>query len=213
MADLLKSLSLVALIALAGPAFAQDSTEAPAAEAPAEEAPDADVPASVANAEMATYIDEQFDDWQRECLRLPEDAEGDDPCRMVQIVTDAEGTPVGKIALGLQPAGSNAVASAEVALPLDLGILLPQGLSLGVDNGLTKQYDFYLCLPAGCTARLLFTGDDVQAFKAGQVMNLSLVAFLPPDRQATQITIPVSLKGFTNAFDSLSAPLPAPAAE
>lgn len=221
MADLLKSLSLVALITLAGPAFAQDSTEAPAADtpaeapeveapagdAPAEDAPEAEAPASVTNAEMATYVDEQFGDWQRECLRLPEEAEEDDPCRMVQIVTDAQGTPVGKIALGLQPPGSAAVASAEVALPLDLGILLPQGLSVGVDDGLSKQYDFYLCLAEGCTARLLFNGDDVKAFKSGKVMGLSLVAFLPPERQATRITIPVSLTGFTKAFDSLSAPV------
>ncbi|GKY87510.1 invasion associated locus B family protein [Sinisalibacter aestuarii] len=216
MQDLLKSLSLAALLAVAGPAFAQDSTEAPAAdapaaeapaaEAPATEAPLAEAPASATGAEVETYIDEQFDDWQRECLRLPEGVEGTDPCRMVQIVTDAEGKPIGKIALGLQPAGSPAVASAEVALPLDLGILLSQGLSVGVDEGLSKQYDFYLCLANGCTARLLFNTDDIQAFKAGTVLSLGMIAFLPPERQATRIAIPVSLKGFTKAYESLTAP-------
>jgi invasion protein IalB len=215
MADFLKSLSLAALVAFAAPAMAQDSTDAPAADAPAAEAapeaaPDAEAPAAVANAGIETYIDEQYDDWQRECLRMPEGTEGGDPCRMVQIVKDADGKPVGKIALGRQPDGSAAVASAEVALPVDLGILLPQGISLGVDEGLSKQYDFYLCLATGCTARLLFNADDIQAFKAGTLMRLGLVAFLPPERQATRITIPVSLKGFTKAYDALSVPeLPA----
>ena len=221
MADLLKSLGLAALIALAGPAAAQDTAatdepaadapaaEAPATDAPAADAPAADAPADAAPAEntgLATYVDEVFTDWQRECVRLPEAAEGADPCRMAQIIFDAEQKPVGKFSLGRQPEGAAAVASAELALPLELGILLPQGLTIGVDQGLSKQYDFYMCLPSGCIARLLFGPDDVQAFKAGEVMNLSLVAFLPPERQATRIQIPVSLKGFTAAYDSLKVP-------
>jgi len=207
MADLLKSLGLAALIALAGPAAAQDTA---AAEEPATEAPAADA-APAGDAGLTTYVDEVFTDWQRECVRLPEDAEGDDPCRMAQIIFDAEEKPVGKFSLNRQPDGGAAMASAELALPLELGILLPQGLTIGVDQGLSKQYDFYMCLPSGCIARLLFGPDDVQAFKAGEVMNLSLVAFLPPQRQATRIQIPVSLKGFTAAFDSLPVPVAAPA--
>lgn len=202
MADLLKPLSIAALIALAGPAAAQDTA---AGDAPAADAPTAEAPAAATGA-PETYVDEVFSDWQRECVRLPEGAEGSDPCRMAQIITDAEQKPVGKIAVGRQPEGSQAVASAELALPLDLGILLPQGLSVGVDQGLTKQYDFYMCMQSGCIARLLFTQEDVLAFKAGETMNLSLVAFLPPDRQATRIQIPVSLKGFTAAYDSLPQP-------
>ena len=192
MAYHLKSLALAALIALAGPAAAQDTT----AEAPASATPDAGV----------TYVDEAFEDWQRECMRLPEGAEGADPCRIAQVLFDAEQNAVGKIALGRQPAGGVAFASAEVILPVDLGILLPQGLTLGVDDGLTKQYDFYLCLPEGCTARLLFSADDVAAFKAGDVMTLSMVAFLPPNCEAARIQVPISLKGFTKAFDSLPVP-------
>lgn len=213
MSDLLKSLSLAALIAVAGPAVAQDA--APAAESAATLA---------APVMLETYVDEQFDDWQRECLRMPEGAEGADPCRMVQVLKDAAGNPVGKIAIGRQPAGSNAAASGEIALPTDMGIYLPEGISIGVDEGLTKTYGFYRCLPDACTSQLRFTADDVTAFKAGTVMRLNLVAFLPEDRrQPLRLQIPVSLKGFTKAFDSLAvpvlateaapAPAPAPAAE
>ncbi|RME18861.1 MAG: hypothetical protein D6801_00260, partial [Alphaproteobacteria bacterium] len=190
MSDIFKILGVVALTAFAAPAVAQDSGQ-PAAEAPAAEAPADAQPAAEAPAGPVTYVDGQFGDWQRECLRRPEGSEGKDPCRIVQILRDANQNPVGKIAVGRQPEGAQAAASAEVALPVDLGILLPQGLTLGVDKGLTKQYDFYMCLPGGCTARLLFSADDVTALKAGDVLRMQMVAFLPPDRQPTQIMIPV----------------------
>jgi invasion protein IalB len=212
MADLLKPLGLALLVALAGPAAAQDAEDAAPTEAP-EAAVEA--PLAVTEGEDATYVDEAFDDWQRECLRTED---GNDPCRMAQTLFDAEQNPVGKIALGRQAQGSPAVAVGELALPVDLGILLPQGLNIGVDRGLSKQYDFYMCLPDGCIARLLFGPEDIEAFKAGEVMNLGLVAFLPPDREPTRIQIPVSLKGFTAAYDSLPVPTApaeaeAPAAE
>lgn len=212
MSDLLKSLGLAALVAFASPALAQDAAapdapaaEAPAAEAPAAEAPAADGPQPVM---LETYIDEQFDDWQRECLRMPADSGQTDPCRMVQVLSDAAGNPVGKMAIGRQPAGSNAAASGEVALPTDMGIYLPEGLAIGVDEGLKKTYGFYRCLPDACTAQLRFSPDDVAAFKAGTTMWLNLVAFLPEDRRTPlRLQIPVSLKGFTKAFDSLDVPV------
>jgi invasion protein IalB len=205
---MLKPLALAAMIALAGPAAAQTTTEAQGTTETPAETP-AEAPAAATGEALETYVDEVFVDWQRECIRLPEGQEGDDPCRMAQTIFDAEQKPVGKIAMNRTPAGSAAAASGELALPVDLGILLPQGLTVGVDQGLSKQYDFYMCMPSGCIARLLFNADDVQAFKAGDVMNLSLVAFLPPNRQATRIQIPVSLKGFTAAFDSLPTPVAA----
>lgn len=208
MSDILKSLGLAVLVAVAGPALAQDA--APVAEG---------VEATAEPIMLETYVDEQFDDWQRECLRMPEGSEGADPCRMVQVLKDAANNPVGKIAIGRQPAGSNAAASGEIALPTDMGIYLPEGISIGVDEGLTKTYGFYRCLPDACTSQLRFTAGDVAAFKAGTVMRLNLVAFLPEDRrQPLRLQIPVSLKGFTKAFDSLVVPVvaeeaAAPAAE
>lgn len=201
MSDLLKSVGLAALLALAAPAMAQD-TAAPAAEAPAAEG----VPAAPITLE--TYVDEQFDDWQRECLRMPEGSGEEDPCRMAQVLKDANGNPVGKIAIGRQPAGSNAVASGEIALPTEMGLYLPEGIAIGVDEGLKKTYGFYRCLPDACTSQLRFSADDVTAFKAGTTMWLNVVAFLPEDRGTPlRLQIPVSLKGFTKAFESLTVPV------
>lgn len=200
MSDLLKSLGFAALVAFASPVLAQDAETPAAPDAGAIEAPATPVM-------LETYVDEQFDDWQRECLRMPEDSGQEDPCRMVQVLKDAAENPVGKIAIGRQPDGSNAAASGEVALPTDMGIYLPEGIAIGVDDGLKKTYGFYRCLPDACTSQLRFTNDDVTAFKAGTTMWLNIVAFLPDDRRkALRLQIPVSLKGFTKAFDSLVVP-------
>ena len=85
-----------------------------------------------------------------------------------------------------------------------------------VDDGLKKTYGYYRCLPDACTAQLRFTADDVTAFKAGTTMWLNVVAFLPEDRRTPlRLQIPVSLKGFTKAFESLPVPVveAAPAAQ
>lgn len=212
MSDLLKSIGFAALVAVAGPAFAQDAT--PPADAPAAEAPAAETPAAApaaAPVTLETYVDEQFGDWQRECLRMPADSGQTDPCRMVQILTDAAQNPVGKIAIGRQ---GEATASGEVALPTDMGLYLPEGIAIGVDEGLKKSYGYYRCLPDACSAQLRFNADDVAAFKAGDQMQLNVVAFLPEDRRTpVRLQIPVSLKGFTKAFESLAVPAPAPAAQ
>lgn len=215
MSDLLKSVGLAALLALAAPAMAQDAatpaTDAPAAEAPAAPAAEG-VPAAPVSLE--TYVDEQFDDWQRECLRMPEGSGEEDPCRMAQVLKDANDNPVGKIAIGRQPAGANALASGEIALPTEMGLYLPEGIAIGVDDGLKKTYGFYRCLPDACTSQLRFTADDVAAFKAGTTMWLNVVAFLPEDRRTPlRLQIPVSLKGFTKAFDSLTVPVMEEAAQ
>lgn len=203
MVDVLKPLGLAALLALAGPALAQDNGLPPldmgtdAEAAPEDEAP-----------ESPTYVDQVFDDWQRECLRLPEDAGQDDPCQITQMLFQDDGeSPVGKITIGRLPAGSEAVAGSTIIVPL--GTLIPAQLKLGVDNAAAKRYQYRFCEPIGCVAQIGLTGGDVAGFKAGKVANITVVPVQAPD---VEVTLVVSLKGFTAAFDSLPVP-PAPPAE
>ena len=207
MSHLLKSIGVAALLSIAAPALAQDATP-PAADGTSAPAA-AEAPATPVTLE--TYVDEQFDDWQRECLRMPEDSGQADPCRMVQVLKDAADNPVGKIAIGRQ---GETTASGEIALPTDMGLYLPEGIGIGVDEGLKKTYGYYRCLPDACTAQLRFSGDDVAAFKAGDKMLVGVVAFLPEDRRTPlRLQIPVSLKGFTKAFESLAVPTAPQAAQ
>ncbi|TYB83457.1 invasion associated locus B family protein [Maritimibacter fusiformis] len=207
MANVLKPLGLAALIALAGPALAQDDGLPPLdMGTDAEAAPAADGAAQ----EPPTYVDEVFDDWQRECLRLPEDAEQDDPCQITQMLYQEPGeNPVGKITIGRLPAGGDAVAGSTIIVPL--GTLIPAQLTLGVDSAAAKRYQYRFCESVGCVAQIGLTNADIAAFKAGKVANITVVPMQAPD---VEVTLPASLKGFTAAYDSLTVPpAPAPAEE
>lgn len=224
MATILKPLGLAALIALGGAAYAQDATEgeAPATEAPAaDEAPAAEAPATEAPAtpeldmgesteqpQVETYVDEVFDDWQRECLRIPGN-DGPPPCQITQFLREEpDGAPVGKVSIGKLPAGNEASAGSMIIVPL--GVLLTQQMTIGVDSAAPKRYPFRFCDPNGCVAQIGYTAQEIAAFKAGGQATLTVVPVAAPDQQ---VELPLSLAGFTAAFDSLEQPeVPAQAA-
>lgn len=217
MAHLLKPLSLAAMIAMAGPAMAQDTTEAAPAEdaAPAAEAaPTAETPSldeqldmgqpaapAAAPPQVETYVDEVFGDWQRECLRLPEGQEGPDPCQITQFLRETpEGQPVGKVSIGRLPDGSEAVAGSMIIVPL--GVLLTQQVTVGVDSAAPKRYAYRFCDPTGCVAQIGYTAGEVESFKAGNKATITVVPLAAPDQK---IPLELSLKGFTDAWNSLPA--------
>lgn len=235
MATILKPLGLAALIALGGAAYAQDTNEgdAPAAEAPATEAPATDAPATeeapapadeatgnpdldmgetTEAPQVETYVDEVFDDWQRECLRIPGN-DGPAPCQITQFLREEpEGAPVGKVSIGKLPEGNEAAAGSMIIVPL--GVLLTQQMTIGVDSAAPKRYPFRFCDPNGCVAQIGYTSAEVAAFKAGGSATLTVVPVAAPDQK---VELPLSLKGFTAAYDSLEQPAApeaaAPAAE
>ena len=212
MADFLKPLGLAALLALASPAFAQDAggDAAPAADGADAAAPAAEAAPEAANAPQ-TYIDEVFTDWSRECVRRPEGSEGDDLCWITQTLADDNGRPFGKFSIRRVPAGSQAVAQADIAVSLELVPYLPAGVTLGVDKGLAREYRYLFCTPAtGCLVQPNLSPADIDAFKAGEVLNMGFVIVTRPTELAN-ITSPISLKGFTAAWDSVPVPS-APAA-
>lgn len=200
MANLIKPLSLAALLALSGPAFAQDTAADATPGVPElDMGQDADAAPAAAAQPPATYVDGVFDDWQRECLRNPG---GDDPCQVTQILRESpEASPIGKITLGLLPEGSEAVAGSMIILPL--GTLLTQQVVLGVDSAAGKRYPFRYCDRLGCVAQIGFTAAEVAGFKAGNAGKLTIVPAAQPD---AKVEVAISLKGFTAAYDSLGTP-------
>jgi invasion protein IalB len=224
MAEILKPLGLAALIAFGGAAFAQDgeTTEAPATEetpatdeAPATETSEGDAPAASPDLDMGepteqpqveTYVDGVFDDWQRECLRIPGN-EGPAPCQITQFLREEpDGAPVGKVSIGKLPEGNEADAGSMIIVPL--GVLLTQQMTIGVDSAAPKRYPFRFCDPNGCVAQIGYTAEEINAFKAGVEATLTVVPVAAPDQQ---VELPVSLAGFTAAWDSLERPAAAQA--
>lgn len=140
------------------------------------------------------YAREQFGDWTIRCLNNPE---GDDPCQLYQLLTDAEGNEVAEINLFPLDGAGDAVAGANIVAPL--GTFLTQGVTLSVDGGEARRYPFTFCNAGGCVARVGFTAAEVAQFKAGNSIAMTLVPYAAPDNR---VDLTISLTGFTAAFDS-----------
>ncbi|MCK8484031.1 invasion associated locus B family protein [Aliiroseovarius sp. S2029] len=219
-AELMKTLPLAALLALATPAFAQDTTETPAEDAPAAEAteaapeaapeatgdqPQVDLgePVDGERKPGQTYIEKVVGDWERKCITLPE-GKGDDPCQMYQLLKDDKGNAVAEISLGRLPDGGQAVAGATVVVPLET--LLTQQLTVAVDGGQGKRYPFRFCAQPGCVANIGFTQAEVDGFKRGATATVTIVPAAAPDQK---VNLTMSLKGFTDSYNELVVPVPA----
>jgi len=206
MPNLLTRISIIAALAVAAPAFAQDTTQdtttAPAEEQPAAPAADPglamgeDVQEGAPGVEP--YIREVSGDWALECLRIPE---GEEPCQIVQTLTDDEDNQVANVRMFKLPAGGQAVAGALVAVPLET--LLTAQLTITVNGGQPKRYPFSVCDRQGCYARIGLTQEDITTYKRGAAATVTLVPFVAPDER---VDVTMSLTGFTAGYDMIPVP-------
>lgn len=212
------TMSLMAALAGA-PAFAQDSdaqdqqpaapeAQAPDAQpaAPEAQAPTADQPAAGgpldlgegnAQSRPQSYIKETFDDWSLQCI---EAQEGEEICQMYQLLEDDSGSSVAEASIFKLENGGQAVAGGTFVVPLET--LLTQKLTISVDGGEPRRYDYSFCNPVGCYARVGFTQADVDRFRRGVTARVRLVPALAPDQE---VVVEMSLAGFTAAYDAASS--------
>ncbi|WP_424943400.1 invasion associated locus B family protein [Aliiroseovarius crassostreae] len=218
-AELIKSLSVAAILAMGTAALAQDGTEPAATEgeaaettqaAPADGAGETAGEAAEGGLSMGTevaegelkpgqpYVQEKEGDWEIKCLKNPD---GDDPCQMYQLLTDEQGNSVAEVSMGKLPAGGQAVVGATVVAPLET--LLTQQLTISVDGGQTRRYPFRFCAQPGCVANIGFTSGEVASFKKGAKATVTIVHAAAPGQK---VNLNMSLTGFTAAYDKLVTP-------
>ena len=82
---------------------------------------------------------------------------------------------------------------------LPLGVSLPGGLSLTVDDGKPMRLRYERCEPSGCLAPLALTEPLIKSLKGGR---WARVAFFDVSRR--EVSVPVSLLGFTAGFNALT---------
>lgn len=197
--------SLMAALAL--PAFAQETTDAPAEDTPpesvfnlGEEVDENGEPVAAEPSEPLPgqqYLREVFGDWALRCLKMEE---GEDPCQMYQLLNDAEGNSVAEIAIVTLPSSGQAVAGATIVVPLET--LLTEQITLRVDGGQARRFPFNFCNVGGCVTRLGLTEQDVALFRRGAAATLTLVPAAAPDQT---VTVTMSLVGFTAAYNAVDA--------
>lgn len=175
--------------------FAQSTDTASDAEAPADQQLDMGKPASDGPALGSRYSKEKFGDWDLACIKTESET---DPCSLLQVMNDENGNPIAEISLFRIGNGGQAAAGATVVVPLET--LLPAQLTIAVDGGAGKRYNYSFCSPLGCVAQIGLTEEDITAFKRGAAATLSLVPAPAPDQR---VTVKMSLKGFTAGYDAV----------
>lgn len=92
--------------------------------------------------------------------------------------------------------GSRGDDEAPVAVIIvPLGVSLPAGLTLRIDNSWPIEFEFGSCQADGCRAGLTLESSMLSALQAGTGLEVELT-----ETSGRQIIIPMSLVGFTEAY-------------
>lgn len=144
------------------------------------------------------FVRETHGDWELRCIRVPEGQK--EPCQLYQLLRDQSGNPVSEINVFFISSEQGDAAGATVVTPLDT-LLTPQ-LRLTIDGANAKRYPFAWCATTGCFSRLGFAPEDISNFKRGAQAEITIVPLQAPN---TEVSLKVSLTGFTAGFDALVA--------
>jgi invasion protein IalB len=132
-------------------------------------------------------------DWQMRCDTPP--GASSEQCALIQNVTASDRENVGLSVIVLKTADKQARILRVLA---PLGVLLPSGLGLRVDNADIGRAGFVRCLPNGCIAEVILEDELLTKLKAGA--QATFIIFQTPEEG---IGIPISLNGFSDGFDTL----------
>jgi invasion protein IalB len=131
-------------------------------------------------------------------LCAPRDTPPHKSCEMVQAVTtQGQANPVTQIAIGR----ASAKDPVKVVFQLPVNVWVPTGVKLVYDaKAAPLAAAFRSCVPAGCFADLDLNNDLLRRLRAITVQG----RFEFKDAGQRDVAIPVSFKGFGQAFDALA---------
>ena len=132
-------------------------------------------------------------DWQIRC-DTPPGAQGEQ-CALMQSVTAEDRANVGLTVIVLKTADNKSRLMRIIA---PMGVLLPSGLGLKIDNEDVGRAGFVRCLPNGCVAEVVMDPNLIKQMRSGQTA--TFIIFQTPEEG---IGFPMSLKGFGEGFDKL----------
>ena len=133
-------------------------------------------------------------DWQIRCDTPP--GAKSEQCALIQSVTAEDRANVGLTVIVLKTADHKSKLMRVVA---PVGVLLPSGLGLKIDQVDVGRAGFVRCLPNGCVAEVVMDDNLLKQMRSGQTA--TFIIFQTPEEG---IGFPMSLKGFGEGFDKLS---------
>jgi invasion protein IalB len=132
-------------------------------------------------------------DWQVRCETPP--GASKQLCALVQSIAAEDRPNIGLVVIILKTAdGKNRLL--RVIAPL--GVLLPSGLGLKIDDTDIGHAGFVRCQPSGCIAEVVMEDKLIDQLKNGK--NAVFIIFQTPEEG---IGIPLALSGFKEAFAEL----------
>jgi invasion protein IalB len=148
-----------------------------------------------------------YGDWQYRCDRVAQS--GAEQCILIQNVLDQQDLNLAVVILRVEDPVATAEARKKnanapvVRRPVlrviaPLGILLPRGLGLKVDEREVGSTDFVRCLESGCVAEVDMDQNLIEMFSKGKVALFAV--FLTPQEGRG---LPVTLGGFADGFSKL----------
>jgi invasion protein IalB len=185
---------LSASLALSAPALAQDKDQKPQA-APAATPPSAAPAAAPAKASPqetgALPARNEAPGWAVQCANPGKGLS----CRASQTIVVAKSRKLlAQVSVSKPEAGKDAA----MMLHLPLGLYNPAGVTLTVDDQKPEVLPIQTCDAKGCYAGTAVTADRLSSMSKGTKLNIAV-----QDLNKKQITIPVPLKGFEDAFKKL----------
>jgi invasion protein IalB len=132
-------------------------------------------------------------DWQIRC-DTPPGAQGEQ-CALIQSVVAEDRSNAGLTVIVLKTADQKSKLMRVVA---PLGVLLPSGLGLKLDNQDVGRAGFVRCLPNGCVAEVVMDDNLTKQMRTGTTA--TFIIFQTPEEG---IGFPMALKGFGDGFDKL----------
>jgi invasion protein IalB len=150
---------------------------------------------TLARAQIPQRTTATYEDWTVRC-----ETRGTPPaknCEMVQAVTaQGQASPVTQIAVG-RATPKDAV---KIVFQLPVNVWIPAGVKFTYDPKIAPlTASFRWCVPAGCFADLDVKDDVVRRLRSATQGRFEF-----KDASQRVVAIPVSFKGFGQAFDALS---------
>jgi invasion protein IalB len=135
----------------------------------------------------------KYGDWDLRCDTPP--GAQNQQCFIMQFVTAADRDNVGLSVIVMKTADKQARI---LRLLAPLGVLLPRGLGLRIDDTDMGTTGFIRCLPNGCLSEVLMDDSLIEALRNGK--QAMFIIFQTPEEG---IGVPISLDGFGEGFDAL----------
>ena len=132
-------------------------------------------------------------DWETRCETPPGAAY--EQCAAVLSVVDQDRPNLTMVVIVLNTADRKARLMRVVA---PLGVLLPAGVSLRIDDQDAGRLNFLQCLANGCIAQIALDDKLIDKMKSGKTATLGI--FQTPEQG---VGVPASLAGFKDAYEQL----------